>query len=69
MYTFKTINNQVKIIFEGFKRFYIMPYSEHEQQLEYYRLWYADNRDEHIEKMTKYYYKNRENILKQHRIK
>ena len=46
-----------------------MPYSEYEQQLEYYKLWYADNRDEHIKKMTNYYYKNREKILKQHKIK
>ena len=30
-----------------------MPYSEHEQQLEYYKLWYADNRDVHIKKNEK----------------
>ena len=46
-----------------------MPYSEHEQQLEYYKLWYFDNRKDHIKKMTEYYYKNRDKILKQRKIK
>ena len=46
-----------------------MPYSDHYDQLEYYKLWYMDNRQHQIEKMTKYYYDNRTKILKQRRQK
>ena len=27
-----------------------MPYSDHYEQLDYHKLWYADNWDEHIKK-------------------
>ena len=46
-----------------------MPYSDHQQQLEYYNTWYTANKDQHLKQMTKYYYDNRTKILKQHKLK
>ena len=46
-----------------------MPYSDHQQQLEYYSTWYVANKDQHLKKMSKYYYDNRTKILKQHKLK
>ena len=46
-----------------------MPYADHDFQLEYYHLWYTKHRNQHLEKMTKYYYDNRTKILKQHKLK
>ena len=46
-----------------------MPYADHDQQVEYNHLWYMKNRDYQIEKMTKYYYNNKNDILKQRKIK
>jgi hypothetical protein len=44
-----------------------MPYADHDFQLEL-MVWYTKHRKQHLEKMTKYYYDNRTNILKQHKI-
>ena len=47
-----------------------MPYTNHDDQIEYNHLWYMKNRDYQIEKMTQYYYNNKTKILlKQHKIK
>ena len=46
-----------------------MPYSDHYDQLEYYKLWYMDNREQQLKKMTQYYYDNRIKILTQRRKK
>ena len=46
-----------------------MPYSDHQQQLEYYHTWYTAHKDQHLKKMIKYYYDNRTKILKQHKLK
>ena len=46
-----------------------MPYSDHYDQLEYYKLWYSAHKKEHLDKMIKYYYDNRTKILKQRKIK
>jgi len=52
-----------------FSILYIMPYSDHYEQLEYYQLWYSAHRKQHLDKMIKYYYDNRTKILKQRKIK
>jgi hypothetical protein len=46
-----------------------MPYSDHYDQLEYYKLWYMDHKEQQLKKMTQYYYDNRIKILKQRRKK
>ena len=44
---------------------YIVPYADHDDQVEYNHAWCIYNRDYRIEKMTQYYNNNKTQILKQ----
>ena len=46
-----------------------MPYADHFEQLQYYQMWYFKNREHHIKNTSDYYYKNKNKILKQHKLK
>ena len=46
-----------------------MHYSYRKDQLDYYHLWYLMHREEQINKMSKYYYDNKTEILKHKKIK
>ena len=42
-----------------------MPYNDSDQQIEYLRLWYINNKKTHLKNVSKYYYKNKKHILQQ----